>query len=472
MKAFLIGLPIVLSIFFGIYYIANLDDGILFCLISSLSLTALIPAILRQRKIDIFEPIILVYSAVAIGCPARAILVVFFGSEKFDYLTYGYTFDELNGPASLMILGLFSFAMAYAIVLNKRKPFYDSNFFNRKLCTRKVRAVCLLFLLVSLTGSLMFMSNTGVDFSNAETISNKRAVLIEEAAAENVYSSFSHLKFLASFADMGFLLFLTTILFNKKKAKLVDKVLLVILFLAACVTPFVSSSRMDIMLLMINASIIFYYFNQKKIPIKITIFSLIFVVFMAAFMGYLRANAQGNESDSYFNPIEATVGSGNFVDLARTGIIIDSMPRKLDYLYGESLVTFLIFPIPRVIWPEKPNVSLGPLVRSEIYNLPTKNNGFPPGLVAEGYMNFGLIGILLVPALYGIVLALFYSVFSSYLHTQIGLILYGAVIWRFAFVGAGLNFSQTIAQIVPDFIILTLICFVTSKRNFNESKYS
>ncbi|MEZ5841083.1 MAG: hypothetical protein R3D02_11905 [Hyphomicrobiales bacterium] len=116
-------------------------------------------------------------------------------------------------------------------------------------------------------------------------------------------------------------------------------------------------------------------------------------------MGNLRSINQTGRPVG--NALEAVVGSGNGIDLYRSVAIMKRVPQYHDYLRGSSYLSLVTSFIPRAIWAEKPNPSLGPWVKSELFGEDVRNNGWPPGMVAEAYINFGSVGIVLCMAAWG-----------------------------------------------------------------------
>jgi len=70
--------------------------------------------------------------------------------------------------------------------------------------------------------------------------------------------------------------------------------------------------------------------------------------------------------------------------------IVAETPHDLPYRFGETLLIWIVFPIPRAIWPGKP-VNVGGQIAAEIYGA---GNGTPPTLIGELYWNFGILGVL------------------------------------------------------------------------------
>jgi oligosaccharide repeat unit polymerase len=81
-----------------------------------------------------------------------------------------------------------------------------------------------------------------------------------------------------------------------------------------------------------------------------------------------------------------------FIDPAKTAAIIETVDSTVDLLWGSSFVSILFAPIPRVLWPEKPSVRVGPFVAQYLFDFGNQA-GVPPGAVGELYLNFGWIGI-------------------------------------------------------------------------------
>jgi hypothetical protein len=68
--------------------------------------------------------------------------------------------------------------------------------------------------------------------------------------------------------------------------------------------------------------------------------------------------------------------------------------------------TQLVNPIPRAIWPNKPVADAG-LIMARAYGAVDKN-GEPtmttsPGFLGEAYLNFGFVGLLIIPAAAGVI---------------------------------------------------------------------
>ena len=71
--------------------------------------------------------------------------------------------------------------------------------------------------------------------------------------------------------------------------------------------------------------------------------------------------------------------------------IIELVPTKHDYLHGQSYWRLILVPIPRSMYPEKPQNTeriVGQLLYPDVVGLT-----LPPGIVGDLYLNFGIVGI-------------------------------------------------------------------------------
>ncbi len=83
--------------------------------------------------------------------------------------------------------------------------------------------------------------------------------------------------------------------------------------------------------------------------------------------------------------------------------IVDQVPRHRPYRYGETMFVELINPIPRFLWESKP---LGFGIEYAAWHGEDALAGGPtlsPGIIGEMYLNFGILGIVLLSAAGGAV---------------------------------------------------------------------
>lgn len=105
-----------------------------------------------------------------------------------------------------------------------------------------------------------------------------------------------------------------------------------------------------------------------------------------------------------YQKMTTSIYDGMFLDIFKSpdfdtfNSIIDTI--ELGYIsYGNQLLGVLLFWVPRNIWPNKP-IGSGALVGSELgyTNLNVSSN-----IIAEGWINFGLFGVILFALVIGII---------------------------------------------------------------------
>lgn len=117
--------------------------------------------------------------------------------------------------------------------------------------------------------------------------------------------------------------------------------------------------------------------------------------------------------------------------LTMTGLILEKTPNSVPYQLGTSYPLLIKNLIPRVLWPDKPSVNFANRFFQVEYGLTDARDlasvSIACGFEAEGYMNFGWMGIVGVGLLVGGILAIyelaFFSAASSVSAIAVGLAL-------------------------------------------------
>ena len=92
-------------------------------------------------------------------------------------------------------------------------------------------------------------------------------------------------------------------------------------------------------------------------------------------------------------------------------------PSVVPYQYGDTYSYLAIAWIPRIVWPEKPIAKGANNFFAVAYNVSTeesvKTSTFGVTLIGEGYMNFGIGGVILVMAFLGLATSLLEDIFAG-----------------------------------------------------------
>jgi hypothetical protein len=140
------------------------------------------------------------------------------------------------------------------------------------------------------------------------------------------------------------------------------------------------------------------------------------------------------------------------------GRLIDN-PISQDRWYGESLISSLTWYIPRIIWEEKPSISIGRWYAVNILGWDNSSRSEASITIwGDGYMNFGVIGVMLFHLFY---LALFYLVYQVFLFRG-GMSTYFSVLSIHIFI---FSVEQNMSVILVKLQFLVVLCYLIKKWN-------
>lgn len=187
-------------------------------------------------------------------------------------------------------------------------------------------------------------------------------------------------------------------------------ILLTLMGINAIALPLFASSRSDAAFTLLVAWVVYAGVNgrrNRRRATRLLVLMLAALLALLALMTGLRAAggaSSGQEEVSWGDALgDALVFNRNFGDATITSHIVHHVPEILPYQSGATIAGYLIAPVPRAIWPDKPLISVGPQIGSAIYG--NERSGVPPGMFGDMYLNFGVAGILLGSVALGLILA-------------------------------------------------------------------
>ncbi len=143
-----------------------------------------------------------------------------------------------------------------------------------------------------------------------------------------------------------------------------------------------------------------YHYIVRSLPIR-TVFALLCAVFLFALVSYQvrRAAFKGMIGEGTLPQVTISVEAVSQLveeDLATRGldnqiIAFYVFPEYIPFQWGKSWLALLALPIPRFLWPEKPVMTPGGLVRDQFFG---GGGSLPLGYLGDLYANFHLMGIL------------------------------------------------------------------------------
>ncbi|MBA2503860.1 MAG: hypothetical protein H0V27_13365 [Pyrinomonadaceae bacterium] len=117
--------------------------------------------------------------------------------------------------------------------------------------------------------------------------------------------------------------------------------------------------------------------------------------------------------------VESTAGAASRTDLIhQLAYIYMTTPSVVPYEYGGTYSYFVVAWVPRFVWPDKPTAGLANRNFAVNYGITTpevaESTTFGMSLIGEGFINFGIVGVVLVMAVQGAALSLLEHIFGSY----------------------------------------------------------
>lgn len=365
-----------------------------------------LPVILSRRPLSFIEPTFLLLPSIIVGTTLGASFIAYGTGPRWDFVTNGEPYAHfINGGiwilVSLTLVGIGSCLPTARIRLEEIRLFQDISVSPSRLTAIITVAIPLVWIM----SGFLAVGAVGGDL---DAISRKRDLESGDQGLVRVVSAL----------NVAIVTFVAAAAFSiYRRMPLNVAAALVVLIAGSVLIPFVTSHRGQVMNTFIALFIIAMVYERLKLRTLVTYAVVVLLAFSA--MTSLRQAAQGGELsrrvDSFNNPIVALGAAGNGLSIAGTSHILGNVPERMDYLYGSSFFSWVTFPIPRSLWPNKPDVSLGKMVKEQVLGQTTRLTGRPPSFMAEGYMNFGIFGYLIVSLLFGALTRVVWNTFRPLL---------------------------------------------------------
>jgi hypothetical protein len=190
----------------------------------------------------------------------------------------------------------------------------------------------------------------------------------------------------------------------------------VALVVAASAAQFVATGSRSNTLLPVAAYLALWIWANGRIPAgRIAVLALV-PLFAVGLLGGLRASGLGL-GDEAAEPVAASLDAASLLERAREEIagrdavsgeiaILQKVPDEVPHLHGLTYVSAVAFFVPRSRWPEKPR-GVGAHVAAMLFEgwpstLGYTGQSFPAGGMAEAYWNFGVGGVVVAFAAFGL----------------------------------------------------------------------
>jgi oligosaccharide repeat unit polymerase len=469
-QAFVLTLLILLLVGFLGYFAVSSDSNALLCGSACCALMVLLLPQLLRKSHDLFEPINFVVLTTLIGVVLRTFYIVFVESENTrSFLLLGQPPIFLYKSLLIINLGLICLVLGYS----SRTPTFNLNKFSLMRSDswnkRRLFFVLFIFTALALLSIVLYVNELGIWGTLAQQFSAKRKLLVEGANYE--YAALGYYLWGASLMSYVFYFLFALFVGSPGKLHWPLGIVVVVLGMLSMIFPVITSSRGEVLYHLVYAVLIWHYLKRRislhKLTQLVSVALAIFVLLAA-----LRGVGQSHKAakvDEYFEfskIIEVSVGNRNWFDVSKTAHIVDAVPRKLEYQYGESFIAWIFAPIPRTLWKEKPIVRVGPVLGERIFQREVIRTGVPPGFIGELYWNFGIIGVPFGMFFLGFGLKTLYRSFCQHItQNRNALLIYIFIMIPFSLTLLSDDFSGVVLDIATSLIPLLLtLKFIRRKK--------
>ncbi len=384
----------------------------------TMSFLVLLVPVFFMKDFDIFEPICFVMLMVLPGTTLRSFYVAFVENDNV-------TRDVLMAkPAGFLILAgvlvlvsIMALTAGYMVRVPRMK--LDGFRFLHRDKWRPGLLFCLIvfFCVTGVLATVLYLREMGVKSFVMSNISSKHFM---EIPGSQYKTSLSYYQWAACATQPAFFLYFAWFATSGKKLYSGYAALGFVLCVLAMAFPFLNSSRSGALEVVVVAIVMWHYLRRRitvKFVTKVIVISLVFVLVMAVLRKKPETFAGATKGISFEHILDTLIGNRQFYGIDKMGQIVDAVPEKFDYQFGNTLLSWLYAPIPRTMWPEKPPILLGPDISTKVYDT-QGGGGTPPGIGPELYINFHIPGLLTGMFILGLLLKFLYVSFRPYLSTS------------------------------------------------------
>lgn len=462
----------VLGFVFGICLAGSLifsDNRLL--LMAAATVPALILSAFNSldRDTDLFAPLNFVFVTVFIGVLLQSFYLCYLDNRTHPFAIGVMTdVDSLILACAAISIAMISLVSGYAVggaLIKNRRGRRKASDPKRRWSDRKLNIVCGALIFISIASLLYYIAFFDVMDNIQQRFSVKRRVIDESSG---VYRTLGYVRLGVSLSQIAFFLLFARYLSKSPGERKKSTVLLLwVLATISIAMPFLASSRLGIITFLVGVGAI-HHFSTGGWPVRRLGTLVVVVCVIVIGMGSMRFAQSRNMSYSDYrsevsivSTISPVLAASNFLGVGKTAVILETVPRLLGYQYGGTYLTWVVGPIPRSIWKNKPVMRIGGILGYAIFGT-SQATGIPPGGVGELYLNFGWIGLPLGMVLFGVFFRWFYIrvLLPSYIDREMRVI-FASVVMFVSFTGLSADFSgmmsMALQRLLPILAVFWLI---------------
>ncbi len=442
------------------------------CATAALPMAILTAAYLGLRQFDLFSPLFGVGVSVLFGTSLRTLYFAFSSSPRASEILDGDGVPSLMAGVVIVSLGIGFLVLGYVVAgrcgFDLSRWVGQSNVWSRK----RLVVLGLVVTALSLFCTIDRLGRTGFDVSDLGSLQNMSAK--RRVAVPGSGQHLSALGYHSWAAEILPAFMLYAWLATGRQPGFRGSRPWVLWFLAlTLLSSFVASSRMPMCVALLNVMIVLYY--QRLLSLKVSLVGGSAIIAILSSVLLIRTGEFTTETNPLtLGPqvvVDTVVGNENFVDILRVTRMYRSVPDVLRYKYGQSFVTWVVSPIPRVWWVGKPPISQGHDISREVYGVSYQQSdrpqggGRPPGFIGELIWNFGVFAVPVGTLIYGACLRLFHNSMRPFLQSSpFALLLYVGAYLPLSFIVIGGDFSRAMMMAIQGVVTTCVIVAFLSRR--------
>lgn len=444
------------------------EEGML-CLLATAALVAAALPLVIGRRVELVEPVTLVVLMVAVGVTAKAFYICLGPAERVEFLLRDKRPGDLLFAALVIAAGVLCLSCGYLLTgLRWRLPRVFRNL-RAAWDPPRLFAVAGILVIVGMLSFLLFSLRFDVSFESLSDLSAKR---LGEVRGSRIPGGMGYLRWGATLIEIAFYLVLAHWIASGRRLLSGGGAAVLALALASAVYPFFTSSRLTIMLMILRAIIIWMCIRGEPRPRSVAAVVAVGFLIISPMLALRRGASDWESVGAELSParlVEATVGGRHFLDLSKTAHVLAAVPDEIDYQYGQTLVTWLVAPVPRELWPAKPPVNVGKLLGPALFES-SPGSGVPPGIVGELYLNFGLPGVFVGLLAFGLVLRSLYLTLRPHFSNPAAVLVYTLLSTRMAIGMVSLSASGGLTRLLKEMVPLLLALYFLGRRSAGEAE--
>ena len=226
--------------------------------------------------------------------------------------------------------------------------------------------------------------------------------------------------------------------------------------------PFFVSNKAGLVLPIFDLMVIAYIITGE-LKLQRTVLVILATV---AVLG-LAISLRGGDSISNFSVLDKIFLNRYFVDVTKTAHIVNAVPLSIDYFEGRSFVGWLNLVLPSSMDFDSIYFgNMGFYLGETVFFQPS--SGVTPGIIAESYLNFGLVGVLLMLFAVGMGMRYIHNVLLVGADNAIVTILYAIFVVRAPTMLFNTSLSVALLKTISDMLVVVIFCYVIKSRRKNS----